>query len=253
MCRLSVFLFGILFFLLSCGTSHRKAVTVSAAMSLKDAFTEIGSVFNKMNEKSSVRFNFASSGTLARQIESGAPADVYASASVKEMNRLQNRKLIDAATRFDFSGNCIVAVAPEKSRLVLKSTEALCSSGLKKVAVGNPRTVPAGRYAMQGLEKAKSFGKVKASLVLCEHVRQVLDYAARGEVDAAFVYATDFTARRKKVRLLFRMPASSHKPIIYPAALVKKALNRTGGLAFLKFLKSKTAKAVLKKHGFLIR
>jgi molybdate transport system substrate-binding protein len=221
-----------------------KSITVSAAMSLKAAFEEIAGLC-----KGKVVFNFGSSGALSRQIEAGAPADIFASASQKDMDMLQNKNMLLQGSRTNFAANEVVLIAPIKSNIA-KSFVSLAGSDIKKIAVGSPKTVPAGRYAMEVLVYLKLDEKLKDKLVFGDHVRQVLDYTVRNEVDAAIVYATDAASRKDAVRVVEAAPAGSHAQIVYPIALIKGTKNQEAAKEFIAAVSSESGRAILKKYGF---
>ena len=173
--------------------AQKGEIVVGAAISLKEAFSELGGNYQRRTG-TKVDFTFAASGELVRQIEAGAPIDVFASAAEREMDDLQNKKLIDTKTRADFARNTLVLVVPAKSPLKLQSFSGLAAPGVAKIAIGNPRTVPAGLYAQQLLQKMQVWPKVESRLIAAENVRQVLDYVSREEVDAGIVYGTDVQA-----------------------------------------------------------
>jgi molybdate transport system substrate-binding protein len=226
-----------------------KEIIVSAAISLKDAFEEIGRSYERKNMGSQVVFNFGASGDLARQIEGGAPADVFASASQKYMDGLYKKGLLQG-TRSVFAANSIVLIVPAGSKTVPASFEGLEAREIREIAVGNPKTVPAGRYAEEVLTYYKLMPSVKDKLVLGENVRQVLDYVARGEVDAGIVYATDASIRAKEVSIAASAPGKSHKPVVYPIAVVKGTKNEAAARGFVAFVLSPRGQRILAKYGF---
>ncbi len=230
----------------SAGSAYE--VTVSAALSLKNAFEEIGKLYEAKYAGSKVRFNFGASGDLVRQIAGGAPVDVFASAAQKDMDDVAARGFLLAGSRVDFAKNRVVLITPERG--IVKSFADLASGRIKRVAAGNPKTVPAGRYAAEVFEYYKVASAIKAKLIYAENVRQVLDYVARGEVDAGVVYATDAATRTKEMRIAGEAPDVSHKPIVYPIAVVKGTGNEAGARAFIDTVRSSEARAVLKRHGF---
>jgi len=227
-------------------------IVVSAAISLKDAFQEIGKVFQESRTGSKVIFNFASSGDLARQIIAGAPVDVYASADHKDMDDLDGKGFITAQSRFNFVMNAVVLVVPAKPSIQVESWEALWMELTQRIVIGNPSTVPAGRYAHEVLNHLGLWDVIQEKLIFAEHVRQALDYVARGEVDAGIVYSTDAMARSKEVRVVLTAPAGSHRPIIYPIGLVKGSRNDELARAFITFVVSPTGKNILKTYGFVM-
>ena len=229
-------------------TKHE--MTISAAISLKNAFEEIGKLYEAKSGGTKVLFNFGASGDLARQIEGGAPVDVFASAAQKDMDGLDGKGLVLQGTRSNIAANSVVLIVPVGSKVVPASFEGLAAKEIKKIAVGNPKTVPAGRYAEEVLTYYKLFPFVKDKLIFTENVRQVLDYVARGEVDAGIVYATDASSGAKEVRIVESAPEKSHKPVAYPIAVVKGTKNETAAKAFVAFVLSPEGQKVLEKYGF---
>ena len=227
-----------------------KEIVVSAAISLKDAFTEIGRTYEKENKGAAVVFNFGASGNLAGQIEGGAPADVFASASEKYMDDLDRKGLLLEGSQSDFAANGIVLIVPRGSKSKSISFAGLKSKRVRQIAVGNPRSVPAGRYAVEVLAYYKLLPSIKDRIVYGENVRQVLDYVARGEVDAGVVYSTDASIRAREVRITSSAPEKSHKPVVYPMAVIKGTENKSGARAFISFVLSPEGQKILREYGF---
>jgi molybdate transport system substrate-binding protein len=227
-----------------------REILVAAAVSLKDAFKEIGSMYESQTGVR-VRFNLGASGLLQKQIETGAPVDVFASAGEKQMDELQARGLIIAETRRDFTRNDLVLIVPAHSRLPIRSFADLVRPEVSRVAMGNPKTVPAGQYAREALTKTNVWPKLQFRIVLAENVRQVLDYVARGEVEAGLVYATDVAAAHGKVSIAAYAPKGAHGPILYPIAIVKEAEDRSNAQRFIDLTLSDAGQAVLRKYNFL--
>ena len=225
-------------------------LTVSAAISLKNAFEEIGKTFEETHPRIKIRFNFGASGDLARQIEGGAPVDVFASAAQKEMDEIDQKGLITSGTRTNFAGNSMVLVKPAISWIRMDSFEDLRKGEVKNIVIGNPKSVPTGRYAEEVLKWFKLWERVKEKLVFAEHARQVLDYVARNEVDAAMVYSTDAMIRPKEVRIVAKAPDKSHQPIVYPIAIVKGSKSQSLSKEFIALVLSAEGKILLNKHGF---
>lgn len=223
-----------------------EALTVSAAASLTDAFKEIGLKFEARKPGTTVRFNFAASGALVQQIAQGAPVDVFASADQDTMNRAAEQKLIVPATRHDFAGNSLVLITPPGG--TVKSVRDLPSAAVKRVAVGKVASVPVGRYTQQALENAQLWVPLQPKLVFADNVRQVLDYVSRGEVEAGFVYQTDASLAKDKVHVA--MTVGGHSPVTYPAAVVADSKQAGLARAFVAFLGSAEAQAILAKYGF---
>ncbi len=226
-----------------------KEITVSAAMSLKNAFEEIGKRFESTTKTACV-FNFGASGDLLKQIAGGAPVDIFASAAKKDMDAADSQGLTIAGTCADFALNSVVLVVPAEAKTGLKSFEGLNSAEIKKIAMGNPKSVPAGRYAEDVFIFYNILAAIKDKFIYTENVRQVLDYVARNEVDAGVVYATDAATRSKEVKIVVAAPESSHAPVVYPIALVKGTKNEVDAKAFIALVLSDEGRAVLKKYGF---
>jgi molybdate transport system substrate-binding protein len=197
-----------------------------------------------------LRYNFGSSGDLQRQIEGGAPVDVFVSAGQREMDDLERQGLIVAATRRAFARNALTVVKPADSRLDLTRPADLLDGRAKRIVIGNPRTVPAGQYAEQSLRTLGLWERLQPRLILAENVRQALDYVARGEVDAGFVYVTDALARAAAVKEAFRPAEESYRPIIYPVAVVAGARQPALARDVLAALVGPPGQSVLRRLGF---
>ena len=227
---------------------HGAELTVSAASSLRDAFTEIARAFEQANPPYRVLLNFAASGPLLQQISRGAPVQVFASADVETMDRAQLQGLIVSDTRTNFARNRLVVVLPSDSVRELRSLADLSDPQFARLGIGLPDSVPAGRYAKQALEGAGKWAALKDRYIYGQNVRQVLDYVARGEVDAGFVYATDAALLKDKVRVAIE--AEVPTPILYPIAAVKATGNEQGARRFIDFVRSDRAQRTLAKYGF---
>ena len=225
------------------------ALTVSAAVSLKDAFKEIAALYETQTGRS-ISFNFGASGALQKQIETGAPVDVFASAGVPQMDELAGKNLIDAATRRDFASNTLVLIVPANSKTQSLTFADLTKPEITKIAVGNPKTVPAGVYSEQVFEKLNLKSALQTKLILAEDVRQVLDYVARGETDAGLVYASDARSAGDKIRVAANAPEGSHAPISYPIAVVTDSERKDSAREFIDFILSAEGQKILRKHGF---
>lgn len=223
-------------------------LTVSAAASLTNAFTEMKDAFMKKHPDVSVVTNFASSNALLRQIEEGAPVDVFASADQDTMNKAAEKKLIDESTRVNFALNGLVLIVPADSGLAIKDVTDLQKDEVKKIAIGNPASVPAGRYAKDALTTAGLWDVLQPKYIMGEHVRQTLDYVARGEVEAGIVYMTDARQAGDKVRVAAVL--SGHAPVSYPIAMIAKAASPREAKAFIDFVRSGEGSAILAKYGF---
>ena len=224
-------------------------ITVSAAISLKNAFEEIGKLYETKNKGSKVSFNFGASGDLMRQIEGGAPVDVFASAAQKDMDEADKKGFLVSGSRADFAANTVVLIT-SSAKASIKSFVDLNADSIKRIAVGNPKTVPAGRYAEEIFIHYKILDAIRDKLVLTENVRQVLDYVVRGEVDAGVVYATDAMTRPKEVSIVATAPEQSHKTVVYPVAVVKGTKNEASAKAFIALVLSPEGQTILAKYGF---
>jgi molybdate transport system substrate-binding protein len=227
-----------------------KEITVSAAISLKNVFEEIGRLYESKNKGTNVAFNFGASGDLMRQIEAGAPVDVFASASQKEMDELEKEGMTAAGSKRIFAGNIPVLVVPRNSGMGISNFADLAASRVKRIAAGNPMTVPAGRYAEEVFRYYNLSGRIREKLILAGNVRQVLDYVARGEVDAGVVYMTDALSRSAEVKVVAEAPNASHQPALYPIAAIKGSGSESAAMAFISLVASAEGKKVLAKYGF---
>ena len=230
--------------------ARTRQIVVSAAISLKEAFNEIGRLYQDRTGNKVV-FSFGASGELEKQIEAGAPVDVFASAGEKEMDQLQAMRLIDQTTRTDFARNTLVLVVPASFKAPIHSFAGLGQPSVKRIAIGNPKTVPAGQYSQELLRNIHLWSKVKSRLVLAENVRQVLDYVVREEVEAGIVYATDVQMAQGKAVLAARASDQDYSPILYPIAVMKDSTNTQAAKEFVDLVRSTDGIQVLEKYGFL--
>lgn len=230
-----------------------ESLTVFAAASLKEALDEAASAYRTQTGVS-VRVSYAASSALARQVEQGAPADVFFSADREWMDYLQQRNLLATATRRDLLGNRLVLVAPKTSRVrvdLAKPATLSAALGKGRLAVGQTRSVPAGKYARAALESLSLWQGVQPRLAESESVRAALMLVARGEAPLGIVYASDAKAE-PAVRVVATFPETSHPPIVYPVAALRGAQSRQAG-AFVQWLASAPARAIFKRHGFLVK
>src|SRR5467141_407898 len=223
---------------------------LSVAISMKEAVEGLGRRFTETRRGVTLRYNFGSSGELARQIEAGAPVDLFVSAAARQMDELQAKGLIDPATRRVFARNVLVVVKPADATLDLARPADLLDARVKKIVVGNPRTVPVGQYAEESLRALALWDQLQPKLVLAENVRQALDYVARGEVEAGFVYTTDAAVRSGQVVEAFRPAEDTYRPVTYPVAVVKASKQPALAQAFIDLLVSAEGRAVLSRLGF---
>jgi molybdate transport system substrate-binding protein len=241
-------------FALGAAAQQSSSITVSAAISLKDALDELGPIFQVQQHRknggsgTAVTFNYGGSGTLARQIEQGAPVDVFFSAAEKQMDELAAQGLVATDTRRDLVGNALVLIAPAQST-ALHSFQDLSNAAVKTLALGETSTVPAGMYARQTLEHLGLFASVEKKIVYAKDVRAVLTYVETGNADAGLVYQTDANTSTK-VRVIAVAPADSHDPILYPAAVLRDAKDKAAARALVEFLQGPDARAVFQKYGF---
>ena len=244
----TIALLGVMLLLTArCATADE--ILVSAAASLADAMNEIGTAYTHQHPRTTVRFNFASSGALQQQILQGAPVDVFCSASPQEVDALQKEGHIAMPNRIDFAGNRLVLIAPMGSRL--GGWNDLAKPKTRRVALSDPASVPSGRYAQETLTKRGLWDIAKRKAIFGENVRQTLTYVANGDAEAGIVFKTDALHDAGKVRIVAEAtPGKDHEPILYPAALLKDAPNRSAGQSFLQFLQSKEAKKILARYGF---
>ena len=224
---------------------------VSAASSLSDVFPRIGQAFAAKYSVPTPRFNFAASGVLVKQIKAGAPVDVFASAALVEADELQKAGLIEGAPVL-FAGNRFVLIVPAiQNKQTVRNWDDLRGAGVRRIALSNPETVPSGRVAREVLQNRKLWGAVQSKLVKGENVRQTLAYAARGDVDAAFVFFTDATSE-KRVRVVLEAVwgRDYQTPIAYPACVIARSPRKEAARQFVNFLRDKPAQAILHEAGF---
>lgn len=228
---------------------EKNEIVVAAAISLREAFLGLGRTFHEQTG-ANVHFSFGASGELEKQIEAGAPIDIFASAGEREMAELQAKGLINVPSRADFARNSLVLVAPADSKLGLASFPALAQPRVKRVAIGNPRTVPAGYYAQQLLRSLELWDRLEPRLVPAENVRQVLDYVMRGEVDAGIVYSTDVAIAHGKVKVAAEAPQGKYGPILYPIALLQQASANAAAHRFESMALGSEGQRILAQYGF---
>jgi molybdate transport system substrate-binding protein len=226
-----------------------EGVRVAAAISLKEAMTEVAAAY-KAAGRGEVEFTFGSSGQLQAQIEYGAPVDVFISAANKQVDELVAAKLADGASKRVVAGNRLVLIVPADAKSPPAGFAELSDLKVRRVAVGEPRSVPAGQYAAQALKSLGLLDSLKGRLVYGANVRQVLDYVERGEVDAGVVYATDAIESGDRVRVVTRAEAKTHDPIEYPGVIVSNSRRRQAAGEFLDYLRSDKARAIFAKKGF---
>jgi molybdate transport system substrate-binding protein len=224
-------------------------VNLSVAASMKEIVNLLTDNFTKKNP--SVKFikNYGASGALAKQIENGAPADIFISANIEWMDYLKNKKMMDEQSIGTFAYNELVFVG--KPGMKVKSVRDLVK--LEKIAIGSPKSVPAGEYAMTALKKAGVDRELEQKLVMAKDVRECLMYAERGEVDGSFVYKTDALQVARNVKILFIVPQELYPRVTYPLGLTVTGSKNEAAAAFFRFLHSAETKSVLAQHGFAVK
>ena len=249
------------FIMAGCGGQdvHKVTIDISAASSLKEVISEIQRQYEEKNPDVRLNINFASSGTHQRQIEQGAPVDLFISAGKTQMDALAAKGLVDKP--YIIAGNSLVLVTsgikdipdgrgqPDDRAQPGIALEDLSSLEFRTIAIGDPETVPAGRYAKEALTKAGIWEDISPKLVPAKDVRQVLVYVETGNADAGLVYRSD-ALTSQKVNTSLAIPPDLHSPIVYPAAIVKSAKNPDQAAELLAYLQTGEARAVLKKYGF---
>lgn len=228
---------------------HAAQVTVFAAASLADALKQIAATYERQSGDKII-FNFAASGTLARQIEEGSPADVFISADETRMDTLARKHLLVDASRKSLLGNTLVIVGPPDGSAV-HSVIDLTNAAVQRLAIGEVKLVPDGTYAKQYLDKLGLWQAVEPKVIPCENVRAVLAAVESGNVEAGIVYKTD-AGISKKVKVVFEVPARDGPEIRYPLALVKDSPQPEAAKRFYKYLALSDAGAVFQKFGFIV-
>lgn len=246
MARKAVLLF--LFSLCAASAAAAGEIRLSVAASLTDAMTEICAEYARAHPGTTCLSNFGGSGTLAKQIAAGAPADLFVSANPKWVGFLIGEKRLVAETVRILAANTLVFVGPKGRASSLADLPKL-----RRIAIGSPRSVPAGQYAEEAMRKAGVYDRLAAEgkLVMAQDVRQALVYADRGETDGAFVYRTDALLAREAA-ILFEVPKEFHSPVTYPMALTDSGRTNAEAQAFFAFLQSPQARAILSRYGFVI-
>ncbi|MEH2270034.1 MAG: molybdate ABC transporter substrate-binding protein [Nostoc sp.] len=225
-------------------------LTISAAASLRDAMDEIKPLYSKEKPNVSLSYNFGSSGALQQQIEQGAGVDVFISAATKQIDALQKKGLLVDGTRKDLLKNQLVLIVPQNSTTVADFKD-LTSPRIKKIALGEPKSVPAGQYAQQVLTSLKILDQIKSKAVYAKDVRQALNYVESGNADAGIVYLSDAKST-PKVKIVAIASEKTHSPVVYPIAVLKSSKNVDAAKDFVQFLSGNEAKTVFEKQGFTV-
>jgi molybdate transport system substrate-binding protein len=222
----------------------------SVAISMKEAVETLGRQFTQGRPRVMLRYNFGSSGELQKQIEAGAPVDLFISAAQRQMDELEQKGLIDPASRRVFARNVLTVIKPAGSVLDISKPADLLDPKVRRIVIGNPRTVPVGQYAEESLKALALWDRVQPKLVFAENVRQALDYVARGEVEAGFVYSTDIPVRAGQVTEAFRPAEDTYRPVTYPVAVVKDSRQPALARAFIDLLMTREGESALSRLGF---
>ena len=229
-------------------TAQAADLTVSAAASLTNAFKDLAPMFEAANPGIKLQLNFGASGALLQQIDKGAPVDVFASADQETMDQAQTKGLVQAAQRKNFVSNALVVIVPANSANAPKAVADLTQASYQRIAIGLPASVPVGRYTKKVLEGAGHWAAIEPKMIGANNVRQALDYVARAEVDAGFVYATDAALMPDKVKVALTVPTTT--PILYPVAPLAASTNAALAQRFVDFVVSAPAQAVMARYGF---
>ena len=223
-------------------------LNLSVAASLKEVINELTASYTAKHPATVFIKNFGSSGTLAGQIENGAPADLFIAANTEWMNYLKEKKLVEGASEKTFAFNSLVFAGTTKKHV--SSMNDL--PALDKIAIGSPKSVPAGEYAMAAITKSVIEAKLDGKLVMAKDVKECLMYAEIGEVDGAFIYRTD-ALQAQKAKLLFVVPHKLYPRVVYPMALTVKASQNSEAKAFAAYLQGSEAQSALRKFGFILK
>ena len=248
--RLGALVLALMIVVGAAAVSQAQEVLLSVAISLKDAVEELGGQFQRTHPGVTLQYNFGASGDLQKQIEAGAPVDAFISAGQRQVDELEKRGLLRPGSRRVFARNVLTLVVPSDSRLDLKQPADLLRPQVQRVVIGNPKTVPAGQYAEESLRTLGLWDALRPKLVYAENVRQALEYVARGEVDAGFVYSTDAVTRANQVKVVGQPPQESYTPVTYPGAIVAASRQPALAQAFLDLLLSPAGQQVLARYGF---
>jgi len=240
----------LIFLLISCTplANTPSSLTVSAAASLQKVMIDVQQLYNTVQPNVKIIYNFAASGSLQQQIEQGANVDVFISAATQQMDALADKGLILADTRKNLLTNQIVLVVPNNSQGITNFQD-LARSSITKIAIGEPKSVPVGKYAQEILNYFQILNQVKNKLVFAKDARQVLSYVETGNVDVGIVYLTD-AKLSKSTKVVITAPIASYSPVIYPVAVVQNSRKISIAKDFIQFLASQQAIKVYEKYGF---
>lgn len=225
-------------------------LTVSAAASLTDSLNEIKKLYETENPKTEIIYNFGASGALQNQIEQGAVVDLFISASKKQIEALKAKGMIAEDTVKNLLGNKLVLVAPKDSKLSI-DFNGLTKDDVKKIGVGESKSVPAGQYAEEVFTKLEILEKIKPKEIFAKDVKEIVTWAETGNIDAGIVYESEAKASTK-LKLLAYAPEGSHAPIIYPLVIIKDSKNMEATKGFVQYLSTEKAKDIFIKNGYSI-
>jgi molybdate transport system substrate-binding protein len=225
-------------------------ILVSAAASLTDALNKIGNSYQSKS-KHTVNFNFGPSSGLARQIEEGAPADMFFSADLPQMEKLDKSGRLERGTRKNLLSNQLVIIVPADSNLAISSAKDLLNTAIKRVALAEPSSVPVGVYSKKYLTDEGLWNKVEGKIVPVQDVRATLASVESGNVEAGFVYKTD-AAVSKKVKIVYEVPVDKGPKITYPVAILKESKHKAAARDFMNYVQSTAARNVFKRFGFVV-
>jgi molybdate transport system substrate-binding protein len=231
-------------------TTHADEILVAAAASLTDVLKEIGSGY-QAKSKHTVKFNFGPSNGLARQIEAGAPADLFFSADLLQMDTLDKNGRLEPRTRKNLLSNQLVIVVPADSKLAISAPKDLLKADFKKLALAEPSSVPVGVYSRKYLSDEGLWDQVKPKIVPVQDVRATLAAVESGNVEAGFVYKTD-AAVSKRVKIIYEVSIDKGPKITYPAAIVRESKRKEAARDFMAYIQSHAAKDAFKKYGFVV-
>ncbi|MGW9530367.1 molybdate ABC transporter substrate-binding protein [Paenibacillus terrae] len=226
-------------------------LTISAAASLTDALKEIQTLYESSHKDVQLNFNFGGSGALEKQIEQGAPSDLFLSASKKNMKSLVDQQLIEGDKQKTWLTNELVAVIPTDGTMNIASVNDLTKEEVKKVAIGIPESVPAGKYAQEALTNVKLWDVLQSKLVQAKDVRQVLQYVETGNADVGFVYKTD-ALTSQKAKIAFEVDPKTYSSVEYPIGIIKASKHTQEAEDFYAYLQSQESLNIMTKYGFTI-
>lgn len=229
--------------------AQTSTLLIAAAASLQDALEELDPIFERTNTNIKVNYNFAASGPLQQQIEQGAPVDIFISAAERQMNALQEKNLLLQGTRRNILTNNLVLVVPRNSTLGLRGFRQLTDSRVRRISVGEPRSVPVGQYAEELFRNLGILEQLRPKFVYGNSVRNVLAAVESGNSDAGVVYTTDARIS-DRVTQVATAPSNLHSPIVYPMAIIAASRNQPAARTYAQFLSSSQAQAVFRRYGF---